>query len=287
MRPSLLSRSVIAVASIAVGSAAFAAMPAQAATSNGITGEQVRAAATAYRAPFSSQPQYEAAQRLVRSLAIRACTLDTDGGEYVAYVNAAAAQPAGGVDGVIVSTYIRDADSSVNRFCNFAALATSSASTTLSGTATLTGTSPYSSGAPATKVFGSSALTGDVFVTPAVDVPDYGRIQVDATGSATTVTRSTVVTKVKDVKTKAEKKKAKATYANRLKAAKKSFSKKLAKADSKSEKVAAKRAYRLKRASAKAKYKTAIANYRLVKQTRSTSSAAPFTVTASTYNAND
>ena len=287
MRHTILSRSAIAVASIAVGSAAFAAVPANAASSSDVTRAQVLTAANATRTDPNSYEEYLAAQRAVRPLATRACNVDTDGGEFLSYSNGRSVQPSAGVDGIVISAYITNNDADTSRYCNVAALATPSESTKLAGTATLTGTDPYSSGADATKVYGSSTLSGDVFVTPIVDVPDYGRVQLDASGTANTTTITSTTTKVKDVKTKAEKKKAKKTYANRLKAAKKAYTKALRKADRKSEKAAAKRAYSVKRSSAKAKYKVAVANYKLVTRIKPVVSVAVFTVTASTYNAND
>jgi hypothetical protein len=278
MKKSVLSRSMTAVATLAVGSVALAAVPASAATSSGVTREQVLAAAAGVRSgPVASGNPITtnygpAANRALKAMANRACGIDPDGNDVAVTSIAAATASGGSAEGVVVSAVVFSLDpanpdaGNAQRLCTFGALAATAERSVLSGTATVAGSSPV-------------ALSGDAFITPAVFGPASSSGTVAARTSFTAsgnATQSNVV-KVKDKKTKKEKKAAKAKYDKRLKAAKKAYKKALDKAgSSKSKKAAAKKAWSAKKKAAKAKYKYAVAGYKLV--TRKT--ATPFNVSA-------
>jgi hypothetical protein len=277
MRTSLISRSVIAVASVAIGSFALSAVPANAAAPNGITQEQILTAAAGVRANpaaspgniFSPGPGYgPAANRALRAMANRVCITDPDGPEVNVQSVAAAPATAQSADGVVVSAFILSSEgtsgSMTGRLCTFGALAPVAARSVLTGTATVAGGPTVS-------------LSGDAFLTPPVNTPfTSSTTQLPSFSASGAAVQSNAV-KVTDKKTKKEKKVAKAKYDKRLKAAKKSYKKALDKAgSSKSKKAAAKKAWSAKKKSAKAKYKYAIAGYKLV--TRKT--ATPFSVSA-------
>jgi hypothetical protein len=278
MKKSVLSRSMTAVAAIAVGSVALAAVPASAATPSGITREQVLTAAAGVRSgPLPSGNPVTtnygpAANRALKAMANRACGIDPDGNSFAVTSIAAATASGGSAEGVVVTAMVFSLDPTdpgaggPQRLCTFAALAATAERSVLSGTATVAGGSPV-------------ALSGDAFVTPAVFSAPSGNTPVTAQTSFTAsgnATQSNVV-KVKDKKSKKEKRAAKAKYDKRLKAAKKSYKKALDKAgSSKSKKAVAKKAWSAKKKAAKAKYKYAVAGYKLV--TRKT--ATPFNVSA-------
>jgi hypothetical protein len=277
MKKSLLSRSMVAVASIAVGSVALAAVPASAATSSGITRDQVLTAAAGVRSAPANQNNFlggnygPAANRALKAMANRACAIDPDGPRVALGSVAASTAPGGSADGVVVTAQIFNLDPAApgnggpESLCSFGAVAPTAERSVLNGTATLTG------GA-------ASALSGDVFVTPAIFTPVSNSTPAafptfSATGNA--VQSNTV--KVTDKKTKKEKKAAKVKYDKRLKSAKKAYKKAVDKAgSSKSKKSAAKKAWTAKKKAAKAKYKYAIAGYKLVIRKTST----PFAVSA-------
>ncbi|MBD8608493.1 hypothetical protein IFT73_16675 [Aeromicrobium sp. CFBP 8757] len=279
MRTSILSRSLVAVASIAVGSVALAAVPATAATPSGITREQVLTAAAGVRANpdsttggiFGGGPGYgPAANRALRAMVNRVCITDPDGPELAVQSVAAATMTGQSADGVVVSAYIlnteSDSSSVAGRVCSFGALATVADRSVLTGTATITGGATV-------------ALSGDAFVTPAVNLvfTSSGPTGELPTFSASGAAVQSNVVKIADKKTSKEKRAAKKKYTKRIASAKKSYAKALDKAgSSKSKKSAAKKAYKAKRASATAKYRTAVANFKLV----TTKTPTPFSVSA-------
>jgi hypothetical protein len=278
MKKSVLSRSMVAGAALAVGSVALAAVPASAATPSGITREQVLTAAAGVRSgPIGSGNPVSlnygsAANRVLKAMANRACGIDPDGNDVAVASLAAATASGGSAEGVVVTAIVFNLDPASpasgqpQRLCTFAALAATAERSVLSGTATVAGSSPV-------------ALSGDAFLSPAVFTTSSGLNPAAAQTSFTAngnATQSNVV-KVKDKKTKKEKKAAKAKYDKRLKAAKTSYKKALDKAgSSKSKKAAAKKAWTAKKKSAKAKYKYGIAGYKLVTRKMPT----PFNVSA-------
>ncbi|KAA1380438.1 hypothetical protein [Aeromicrobium fastidiosum] len=271
MRPSALTRSAIAVATLSLGSLALAAVPAQADTPSGISRDMVLTAAAGVRATppgtgtvlFGDAKGYgSAANRALKAMVNRVCVTDPDGPELSLGFIAGAAAPGGSTDGVVVSAYILNIEASsssgseAGRVCSFGVLAPVGLRSVLTGTAALTG-------APAV------AVSGDVFATPASNIafgpsspePSTGTPTFTASGNAI---QSNVV-KVKDKKTTSQKKAAKVKYDKRLKAAKKAYKKALDKAGS-SKSKAAKAAWTAKKKAAKAAYRYAIAGYKLVTQ---------------------
>ena len=283
MRPSVLTRSAIAVATLSLGSLALAAVPAQADTPSGITRDMVLTAAAGVRAAppgsttliFGNAKGFgPAANRALRAMVNRVCVADPDGPELSAGFIAGAAAAGGSTDGVVVSAYFIDVEASsssgstVGRICSFGALAPVGLRSVLTGTAALTGT-------PAVTV------SGDVFATPASNAPlpssSLGPNTVTPTFTATGSAIQSNVVKVKDKKTKSQKKAAKLKYDKRLKAAKKAYKKALDQAgSSKSKKKAAKAAWTARKKAAKAAYRYAIAGYKLVTQKISS----PFSISA-------
>ncbi len=271
MRSSLISRAVVAAASVAIGSVALAAVPATAATSSGITRDQVLSAAAGLRAGVAATPAQSTA---LTDVINRACTVVA--GQEEPVMRASQALTAGDdADGFAVTAIVYPS----GRNCSFTALATADASFQLSGKATITST-PGLTPNPVTSTLFSGALSGDVFVTPIYAASSFSTITATASGNAAKTTTSTTTTKVKDKKTSKEKKAAKKKYDKRIKAAKKSYKKALKKADgSKSKKAAAKKSYKAKRSTAKAAYKKAVAGSRIVTRTTSTTENRPFSVT--------
>jgi hypothetical protein len=295
MSPSILTRSVVAVASLALGSVALAANPATAAgakaatTPAGVTRDMVLSAAAGFRGEGDPLSAYKAMFAMVN----RACSVDTDSGERIDVDEADApdvipASTRSNADAVVILADIESLFSGTKRQCIVLAVAATEPGFTLTGNSTLTvETQPAGDGpilmkaaaGPATLV---TPLSGDVstttFKVPAGEEAADGTFSVN--GSSVKITTVTTSKKVPDKKTKAEKKKAKKTYAKRLKAAKAKYEKALDRAgSSKTKKAAAKKAYSKRKSSAKAKYKYAIANYRIVRKTTSTTDSRPFTLT--------
>jgi hypothetical protein len=300
MRSSILSRSVVALATVAIGSAALAATPANAATPAGVTRDQVLTAVNGVRTAQANQTTTfsPATARALRAIAVAGCDVSTEDDEY-AYIsiNGIGIQvtPAGDdAQGVVVTAQVQRPFVNGGPFgdseeCTVSAFAGTNPSYQLSGTATFTGQS-FTEGGPVagTKVTLQSApLSGDVFVSapfnyenPALDTVDGSTVSASAAGNATKTTTVTTSAKVKDKKSKSEKKAAKKKFEKRLAQAKKNYSKALDKAgSSKSKKAAAKRVYAKARALAKAKYKYATAGYKIVKKKSTVSDVQPFSVT--------
>jgi hypothetical protein len=285
MRPSFLSRSVVAVASLAVGSVALAATPATAATPSGVTRDQVLAAAASVRS-MPSDADYEAVtEPLLLAIARPSCSITAD---ERAFFDADPTEAGQGADGLLIKAYIETAqrENRTYRQCVVAAVASTNPAMTLSGTLTLNGSTRESFLSDSNTVLppARSALSGDVFVSPPITVT--GDVYVDetsftATGNGTRDVSVTTTVKVTDKKTKNEKRKAKKAYLKKLKSAKKSYVKALKKAGkSKSKKAAAKKAYARKRVSAKSTYKVATAGYKLVKKTTTRPDNVPFNLSA-------
>lgn len=266
MRTSLLSRAVVAVATLGIGSFALAAAPATAATANGITRDMVLAAAAGVRAdgdfPFS-----DATGAALDALASRSCDL-TGATEVQNF--AEAIDTRGSVDALIVVS--RFTVSEVVRDCTFVAIASSDAAHRLSGTLSVTdfgtndGATPY-------------PLTGDVVVSAAVTADaDSFDTGFKAVGATVGMTKTVTTYKVPDKKTKSDKALARKKYDTRVTNAKRAYVKALAKADSKVEKKAAKKAYSARKARAKKKYRYAVASYKLAKVRTTQDVLHPFSV---------
>jgi hypothetical protein len=271
MPTSILVRSAVAVASLAIGSAVLVAAPANAAPSD-ITRAQVLDAVAGVRAePDVTQGNYSpGTARALRVLANRACSVDPDGLEIVVRTLAEPVEPGRSADGLAVIAVISPVetidDPLTFRACAFGAVAATSGGATLSGTATLSGSAPV-------------ALAGDVTATPGEALQNSSPLPVFTASGASTVTTTSTAT-VKIAKTTKQKRAAKKAYDKVLSAAKKSYSKALRKAGgSKSKKAAAWKAYATKKAKAKATYRSAIAaGYKVVETPNSV--ATPFTLSA-------
>jgi hypothetical protein len=273
MRLSILSRSAIAAATLAVGSAALVAAPAEAASPSGITREQVLAAASAVRStPMTTPGSYgSVGNRAIKGIVNRACSVDPEGPESYYGSIVGAAQAGASADGVVITAIFTNPESgsfNPNSVCTFGVLTTSAPRSVLNGTATIGSSAP-------------AALSGDVFVTPAVRTvvgsgsPDSSVLFPTFTASGAAVQSTDV--KVADKKSKKQKKAAKAKYDKKLSSLEKSYDKALKKAgSSKSKKSAAKKTYTAKKKAAKAAYKYAIASYKIVVK----KTATPFNVTA-------
>jgi len=275
MRPSTLTRSAIALASLALGSTVLAAAPATAATPSGITRDLVLTAANEMHQAY---PPNSPGLKAIVAIFNRGCNVDFDNGEFVIpdSVQAIPMTAGSSADGLIAFATIYNAFESSARDCRVGVVAATSPDRNLSGTATLTVTI---NGVPSTT---TTPLSGDVTATMPISAAPgnfSGLPAFSASGSAVKTTAVKTTTKVKDKKTKAEKKKAKKTYTQRLKAAKKSYQKALKKAgSSKSKKSAAKRTYSAKRSSAKTTYRYAIANYKIVTRTTQQTDSSPFAI---------
>lgn len=314
MRKSILSRSVIALATLSLGPLALAAVPASAAAPSDITRQQVLAAASAVRAESSLSALLisPATSRALRVLANRACSIDPDGEEFAVLSLSEATAGGQSADGVVVSALVVTADianlitsftaieeppagveiGDFLRLCSFGVLTATAGSSTLAGTATIGGETPQSFG-----------ISGEVFVTPPSNFkdfesllgissedeeepagPDFSAIapKLTATGNAVRTFdvpgSSTVVTP----KTTQQMKAAKATYDKKLKSAKAGHKKAVKKAgSSKSKKKAAKKAYAKKQAAAKTAYQKAVAPSNVLVSTMTKNSeSTPFTLTA-------
>lgn len=276
MRTSILSRSVIAIASLALGSVALVAAPAQAASASGITMDMVYTANSGLRfgsGPDDPNPTPHTLQA-VRSILSRSCTISSDIGEVLLNVGGIPTTTHRGGYGLVAYGEVYNEIFDTSRDCIVGAAAVNDGQYVLTGSGTLTvwtvpvGASDDVVPTPRSK---TQALSGDAFSMAADAVPANEQI-VDATFAATgssvgtyTYTRTTKVLKPKTVK---QKKAAKKAYTTKLKGAKKSYAKALKKAgSSKSKKAAAKQAYSKKRAKAKATYKKAVATYKLITKT--------------------
>jgi hypothetical protein len=280
MRTTILTRSVVALATLAVGSVALAATPANAAAANGVTHDQVITAVNGVRAAEASGTNtYSAATtRALRAIVVRSCDVITAEDEY-AYLNDIDLVNAGDdADGLLITAGIQRGFQDNTEYCTIAAFATTDGSFQLSGKASITGvkdvvdpTTGQRTPTPVTLL--STPISGDAFVTapvyPRNSNPTTYDLVASASGNAVKTTKVTTSKKVADKKSKSEKKAAKKAYSKRLKSAKKSYAKALDKAGkSKSKKAAAKKAYSKKRTAAKAKYRTAIADFRIVESSR-------------------
>ena len=309
MRTSLLSRSVVALATLGISSAALAAVPASAASPAAVTRQQVLAVMDAFRneaaGNWDDLEGLKSAQRALFGITSTVCGVQIDAEQYDYYRGEARPILAKQAEGLLVSidvSQFSDDQSAGYRLCSFAVLAASEDGATLGGQATIgyvpvppapptppgeedpsEQPAPVAPPAPVT-----TTLSGDVFTAPVLnfsseDQFDWIGVSFAADGTATTKTPALVTKKVWDKKSTSEKKAAKKKYVKRLKAAKATYKRALGKAKGDtSKKAAAKQAYRKQRADATTKYKYAIWNYRYVKVSDTRTDIRPFTVRART-----
>jgi hypothetical protein len=273
MRTSILSRSVVAVASLAIGSVALAAAPATATTPSGITRDMVLTAAASVRADQTNDVPYsDATKAALLALSSRAC--DLSGATEVLTYGGPVETP-GSADALMVETEIYVGDSI--RGCSFAAIASTDPELRLSGHLALTDRTYVDSIEEETTT--SYDISGPVFTTPPLKLDDsFSYSNFKAVGSTVGSTKVLNTDKVPDKKTKSDKALAHKKYKTRVTNAKRAYAKALKKADSTSETRAAKRAYRARKAIAKAKHTYAIANYKIVKVRTTQDIVRPFSV---------
>jgi hypothetical protein len=280
MRSTLLTRSVMAVASLAIGSVALAAVPASAATPSGSSREDVLSLAASARADgnvLSPATRSAAAAILNRECGLQAPRVIT--GNSVRIIKPVGVDAT--VDGLFLNGLVRDADGEGTPVgeCAIGVVAARESGAVLTGNATLSTSTPVNPlvTTPATSL--SSDVSSIVEKHPAFYTSTYS---FKAGGAAAKTTTTIVTEKVKVTKTAAEKKAAEKKYDKRLKAIKKSYKKALAKAGkSKAKKVHAKKSYKAKRTSAKSRYRAAVAaSFKLVKKSVDTTDSRQFAVTA-------
>lgn len=282
---SILTRSAVAIATLAIGSAAVAASPATAATASGVTRDMVLTAANGARAADAGETEgySDATTKAVRSILNRACSIDTDGGEFVNGFDIYPTAPGGSADGVLLTGFISNNMTWNGRPCVVGAIATTDASFNLAGTVSLDGDTYDNSTFRKQSI---QNLSGDVYVTQPLAIPEnggYDEAAFAATGNAVKDTSTTTTKSVPDTKTAFEIEKAKAKYDSRIAKAKKSYAKALDKAgDSKSKKSAAKKKYQAARNKAKAQLAYATGGVKNIEQTTVKTEARPFYVSAST-----
>lgn len=278
MRTSFLTRSVIAVASAAIGSALLVAAPAQAADPPVINHDLVMKIAKAFR----SQDNDPSLRSQFEALISRGCTF-TFSEDNSIEGTAIQALPAGtSVDGLLLSFDLREVDDQQNqteRTCVFSVLTPSSRGSALSGTSILSATSSAPGAQPIQR---ASALSGEVHFTAPINLPADTHLRIAsiaASGDATSTYTSTMTERVPAPKSKAQKKAAKAKYSTQLKSAKKTYTKAVKKAGSnKSKKARAKKTYNNKVAAAKRTYTKAIATtFKVSTKTTTQIDRLPFT----------
>jgi hypothetical protein len=293
MRTSILSRSAIAVATLAIGSAALVAAPATAATSNGVTREEVLAAAAAVRADAASEATSDSTQAKLAALAAKVCGPTVDDrfnvfGQPVSTPDS--------VDGLTITVIQptgmpEETPPFPSPFlgidsCTFVAVAPIGGATTFAGdlsvsTATLDPfAGPFGPGqSTSDNVY---ALSGDVFSSPPMKVThsvNFSAMAAEGLVTSENGQRVLTVSKIADKKSKAAKKAAKARYVKRTKAAKKTYARALKRAGSnRAAKDAARMTYLSRRASLKSAYAYAIADYKLVKTRSRQADARRFSV---------
>lgn len=274
MRTSLLTRSVISIASLAIGSVALATAPAGAATPSGATRDLVLAAANAERESGNTNPAAEALARAV-------CAPQS--GETMYGSDVRTVYGSDDVDGVLVEAYYTDEADRGYRTCIFAAFAPLSPKATLTGTATVTGMpSDTILQRAADPAITSTPLSGDVTTTEPVDGSDYYGLVATAKGDVISTTSTTTSTsRTITPKTTQQRYAAKKTRNSTVSSARRAYVKASRKAgSSKSKKAAAKRTYLAKKKAANATYWTALEGTLTIKTTASsTTASSPFEIT--------
>lgn len=271
MNTSIAHRSVVALASLAIGSVVLAATPATAATPEGVTRQTVLAAA--------QEARDGDAQSLVDELVLAVCAVK-EGERFER--NADPVDRSAAVDGLLVNAQISDG-SKEGRYCVFAALAPTTPSATMSGTVTISDPGVIEATFSAAQALQTSDLSGDVFVTEPIDI-GAGRLTASASGTVVSASASdTAITRLVTPKTTQQKKAAHKAYDRKVSAAKKVYAKALKKAGSSaSKKAAAKKVFRAKKSTALSAYRKATAGTLTVNSTSTpVTRTTPFEVTTS------
>jgi hypothetical protein len=281
MRTSLMTRSVISIASLAIGSVTLGAAPASADTSSGISRETVLTVASNVK--FGVDQYGPATQALVEKV----CGFDSNTGRDIQIT---ASYDDEGVNGFLVQAYVDGRGETSSSNCTFAAFAASEPFSTMSGTATIETQAPpvteQRAAVPATHDY---SLSGDVYVsTPVTDI-GYGDFAIaKASGNVTrTEAARTTTSRVVTPKTTAVKVAARKAYQRTIDTAQVKLVKALKKAGKSSSKKAAARAtYAARKKAAKAKLHIAwLGDKKTVVTTVPTgSSVKPFTFTTNGNN---
>lgn len=275
MSISFLTRSAVAVASLAIGSAVLAAAPASAAGSTDVTrGEILEAYASR---GFLAEPT-DADLLLVQKVCGDAVPSDD-------YYSMTPNQTSSGVDGVLVQAYVPGEGEAPPTFCTFAAFAPDEAAATMSGTATI---SPSQLTLNATAADATYTLSGDAYVTePITDEEFIFSASVSASGDVVkTLAATTTKTRVSTPKSTQVKKAAFRTYQRSVSKAKAAYKKSVAKAGTSSgKKKAARATYKARTKAAKAKLHIAwSSDKKTVVTVTPNTSRTPFTFDASNNN---
>lgn len=255
MRSSLLTRSAVTVATLAIGSVTLAAAPASADTV-GTSRLTVLSIADGERTggPFSNDDDVDA-------LVEKVCAI----GDAEYYYGISPTYEANGVDGFLVQAAVRIGDTDVASNCTFAAFAATRPSSTMSGTATISLREPAVIDAERLVAADAAprhdfALSGEVYVTAPVDDIGYEDAAIaTASGAVTTTEASTSTTsRVVTPKSTERKRAAYKAYNRTLDKAQAKLAKALKKADGSSKKTAARKAYAARKKAALAKRHAAL-----------------------------
>lgn len=287
MHTSVFARSAVAVASLAIGSVVLGVAPATAATSSGITREEVLSVA----ASDDFGNRYGPA---TQSFVEKVCGFDDETGRDIEFNRATPVDGDSGVDGFLIQAYVEGDDQTPSRSCTFAAFAVTEPASTMSGTVNITLEDQIDS----TELRAADAtpnhdypLSGDVYVTAPVDDIGYGDPAVASASGDVLKTEAATTTSSRVVTPKSTRVKAAAlkTYHRTIDKAKTKLSKSLKKAgDSSSKRAAARKTYAASKKAAKAKLHIAwLGDKKTVVTTEATKvSRTPFTLTTQPLGCN-
>lgn len=272
MRTTFLTRSAVAVASLAIGSVALTAAPASADASSATRGDVIKVIANYTGFGSSTGPATQA-------LLEKVCDVDSETGRDV---EVSFTRDEDEVTGFVVQALLVP-ESGPSRTCTFAAFVPYEAYSTMSGTANITLQDQSDVDLRAVAPNHDFTLSGDVFVTPPVDDIGYGDgVVATATGELLKVQAATTTSKrVSNPKSTKFKNAALKTYKRTVKAAQKKLKKSLAKAgNSSSKKSAARATYKARKKAAKAKLHIAWSSDKktIVTQVPSRTTRTPFSI---------
>lgn len=278
MNTPILTRAVVSIASLAIGSVALAAAPASADTSTGTTRQDVIAMASDARSTFYNGYDITPA---TQAFAEKVCGFTS---AQDASVRVNPSDRSTGVDGLLVRAVVEGSNETPSTTCTFAAFAAAEPFSTMSGTANITVDVPVigdfrAAAAPSHDY----TLAGDVYVTAPVSDIGYDDLAVaTASGDVTrTEAARTTTSRVVTPKTTAVKVAARKAYQRTIDKAQAKLARALKKAgSSSSKKAAARKTYAARKKAAKAKLHIAwLGDKKTVVTTVPTSSSTkPFTL---------
>ena len=209
------------------------------------------------RADEPSTTTEQKLDRLVRDIVASAVPVGDDLVDYTAYPTAVDAA----VTGLLIDVSLTRTDSIVTRSLATVALAPTAVDGRLDGSVVLSGLPVDAT--DGARTLHTSAMSGDVHVSPAVDVSDAGVLRVALTSDAEppATPAPTAPAPTSTPRSAAELAAARRTYDTALKVARTKYAKARKKAKkSKRKRVAAKKAYDVRRARATTAYRAAIAD---------------------------